>query len=231
VIRVRWRAAFFVLAGAGIVAAVTWALLGSSLFVVRSVAVSGTHLVSASEVAGAADVSLGTPLSSVNTAAVARRVEAIRQVASASVSTSWPDGLDIVVRERKPAVTIRMTGGSYDLVDATGVVVSSSAKKPASLPAYVPSAPGPVVPGDARIAAAAAVLGELPKWLSRSVASVSASGTATAAEVVTLELHDGKTVVWGSAGGATEKARELAILIGGQATYYDVSAPGTAVTK
>jgi cell division protein FtsQ len=231
VIRVRWRAAFFVLAGAGIVAAVAWALLGSSLFVVRSVAVSGTHLVPVSEVVGAADVPLGTPLSSVNTAAVARRVEGIRQVASATVSTSWPDGLDIAVTERKPAVAIKMTGGSYDLVDATGVVVSSSADRPASLPVYVPSAPGPVVAGDARIAAAAAVLAELPKWLSRSVASVSASGTATDADAVTLELRDGKTVVWGGTDRAAEKARELAILIGGQATYYDVSAPGTAVTR
>ncbi|MGH3167056.1 MAG: cell division protein FtsQ/DivIB [Trebonia sp.] len=228
--RVRWRAAFFVLAGAGIVAAVAWALLGSRLFVVRSIAVSGTHRVSSSEVAGIADVPLGTPLSRVDTAVVARRIETIKQVASASVSTSWPDGLDIAVRERTPAVTVRMARG-YDVVDATGVVLSWSAAKPASLPVYVTSVTGADLRGDARLSAAAAVLAELPKWLSRSVDSVSAAGSASSAGPVTLDLRHGKTVVWGGTDRATEKARELAILIGGQATYYDVSAPGTAVTR
>jgi cell division protein FtsQ len=231
VIRVRWRAAFFLLAGAGIVVAVAWALLGSRLFVVRSVAVSGTHLVPASEVAAVADVPLGTPLSRVDTASVARRIETIRQVASASVSTSWPDALDIVVRERTPAVAVRMAGGVYDLVDATGVIVSWSRSKPASLPVYLTSDTGSALSGDARVPAAAAVLAELPGWLSRSVASVSAAGTASAAGPVTLELRDGKTVVWGGTDRAAEKARELAILIGDQATYYDVSAPGTAITR
>lgn len=230
-IRVRWRAAFFLLAGAGIVVAVAWALLGSRLFVVRSVAVSGTHLVPASEVAAVADVPLGTPLSRVDTASVARRIETIRQVASASVSTSWPDALDIVVRERTPAVAVRMAGGVYDLVDATGVIVSWSRSKPASLPVYLTSDTGSALSGDARVPAAAAVLAELPGWLSRSVASVSAAGTASAAGPVTLELRDGKTVVWGGTDRAAEKARELAILIGDQATYYDVSAPGTAITR
>ena len=83
-----WRTAFFALAGIGIVAGVAWALLGSRLLVVRSVAVTGTQLVPKSEVDGAADVPLGTPLAQVDTAAVARRVESIRQVASATVTKS-----------------------------------------------------------------------------------------------------------------------------------------------
>ncbi len=233
---VRWRAAFFALAGAAVIAAAAWALLGSRLFVVRSVTVRsvtvpGAVTVPSSRVIAVADVPPGTPLARVNTAAVARRIETIRQVASASVSTSWPDGLDIVVRGRKPAVAVRMAGGGYDLVDASGVIVSWSRTRPASLPAYVTSATGTALRGDARVAAAAAVLGELPGWLSGSVSSVSVAGTATAAGAVTLELNDGKTVVWGGPDRAAEKARELAILFGGQATYYDVSAPGTAVTK
>lgn len=233
---IRWRVAFFALAGAGIAVAVAWALLGSRLFAVRSIAVRsiavpGARLVPSSRVVAVADVPLGTPLARVNTAAVERRIETIRQVASASVSTSWPDGLDIVVRERTPAVAVRMAGGGYDLVDASGVIVNWSRTKPASLPVYVTSVAGTALRGDARVPAAVAVLRELPRWLSGSVASVSVSGTSTAAGAVTLELSDGKTVVWGGPGRAAEKARELAILIGGQATYYDVSAPGTAVTK
>jgi cell division protein FtsQ len=224
--RVRWRAAFFVLAGAGVIAAVAWALLGSRLFVVRSVAVTGgTRALPASQVAAVADVPLGTPLSQVDTAAVARRVETIRQVASASVSTSWPDGLHITVRQRTAAVAVRMSGGGYDLVDATGVIVRWSKARPASLPLFATSLAGTALRGDASLATAAAVLRELPAWLSHSVASVTATGP------VTLRLRDGKTVVWGGTDRAAEKDRELAILIRDPVRYYDVSAPGTAVTR
>lgn len=220
-----WRTAFFALAGVGIIAGVAWGLLGSRLLVVRSVSVSGTHLVPKSEVTGIADVPAGTPLARVDTAAVARRIESIRQVASATVSKSWPDGLTITVRERVPAVAVRMPGGGYDLVDPDGVIVRWTRGKPAALPLLRTSVPGGELRGNPGVAAASAVLGELPRWLSRSVASVTASGP------VTLRLRDGKTVVWGDAGGAGAKARELAILMRDPARYFDVSAPGTAITR
>ena len=72
-------------------AGVGWALLGNRVFVVRSVTVTGTHLVSAAQVIAAADVPLGTPLLRVDAGAVTRRVEAIPQVASATVTEDWPD--------------------------------------------------------------------------------------------------------------------------------------------
>jgi len=91
--RTRWRAAFFALAGLAIVAGVGWALLGDRVFVVRSVTVTGTHLLTPGQVAAAADVPLGTPLLSVNDGTVTRRVEAIGNVASATVTrtgrTTW----------------------------------------------------------------------------------------------------------------------------------------------
>ncbi|HEX8005557.1 MAG TPA: FtsQ-type POTRA domain-containing protein, partial [Trebonia sp.] len=93
--RTPWRAAFFALAAFGVIAGVAWALLDSRLLVVRSVTVAGTRMVPATEVVAAADVPLGTPLIRVNTGQVARRVEGIRQVASATVTKNWPDGLTI----------------------------------------------------------------------------------------------------------------------------------------
>ena len=102
---------------------VGWALLGNRVFVVRSVTVTGTHLLAPAQVIAAADVPLGTPLLSVDTGAVTRRVEAIGEVASATVTEDWPDHLAIAVTERVPAVAVRMAGGGYDLVDPTGVVV------------------------------------------------------------------------------------------------------------
>lgn len=221
----KWRAAFFALAGIGIVAGVAWGLLGSRLLVVRSVAVTGTRLVPKAEVVGVADVPLGTPLARVDPAVVARRIESIRQVASAAVSKSWPDGLTITVRERVPAVAVRMAGGGYDLVDPAGVIVRWARVRPAGLPLLSTPVPGDELRGDPGVTAATAVLGELPRWLSRSVVSVTASGP------VTLRLRDGKTVVWGSADRSAVKVRELAILMREPARYVDVSAPGTVVTR
>lgn len=220
----RWRAAFFALAGLGIIAGVAWALLGSKMLVVRSIAVTGTHLVPRAEVSGLADVPLGTPLARVDTSAIARRVETIRQVASATVSKSWPDGLTITVRERVPSVAVRMAAG-YDLVDPTGVVVRWSSARPAGLPLLSTSVPGSDLRGNPSVTTAAAVLGELPPWLSKSVTSVSDAGP------VTLRLHGGRTIVWGGTDRAAVKGRELAILMRDPARYYDVSAPGTAITR
>jgi cell division protein FtsQ len=223
--RTPWRAAFFVLAGLGIIVGVAWALLGSKLLVVRSVVVSGTHLVSRSEVLAAAHVPLGTPLIRVNTAAVTRRVDAIRQVESAQVSREWPDRLVITVHERTPTVAVLAPGGYY-LVDRYGVVVRWAAARPA-VPLYLTQLPVSSLRGDPALAAASAVLAELPAWLSRSVAGVAVPGQ----DGLTLHLRDGVTIVWGGADRPGVKARELSILMREHARYYDVSAPGTVVTR
>ena len=50
----------------------------------------------------AADIPAGLPLIRVNAAAVAHRVEQIRQVQSAQVTREWPDKVLISVTERTP---------------------------------------------------------------------------------------------------------------------------------
>jgi len=234
--RIPWRAAFFVLAGLGIIAGVAWALLGSRLLVVRSITVTGTHLVSPAQVIAAADVPLGTPLLRIDTTQVAKRVEAIRQVASATVAKDWPDHLLITIRERVPVVAVQTTVG-YDLVDPSGVIVTWTGARPAGLPLFLTSLPGSALRGDPLLAQVSAVLAELPSWLADSVTAVTVTGTvagpagSAAQGQVTLYLRDHATVVWGGTDRAQEKARELAILMRDPASYYDVSAPGTAVTR
>lgn len=235
--RTPWRAAFFVLAGVGIAAGVAWALLGSRMFVVRSVTVTGEHLVTSAQVVAAADVPLGTSLIGVNAGQVARRVEGIRQVASVTVSKDWPDHLTITVRERVPVVAVRMAGGGYDLVDPAGVLVVWSRTQPARLPLYQTSVNGGALRGNPELSTAAAVLAELSPGVSKQVAEVSASqaqaGPSTPGEAyqVLLGMRDGKTVLWGGTDYAAQKSRELAVLLSGDAHYIDVSAPGTVVTK
>jgi cell division protein FtsQ len=229
--RNRWRTAFFVLAGIAIVVGAGWALLGNRLLVVRSVSVTGTRLLTQAQVIDAADVPDGTPLLSVDAGAVTRRVEAVREVASATVSKDWPDHLVIAVTERVPVVAVKMADGGYDQVDPDGVIVSYTKTKPAALPRLVTSLPGSALRGSPAVSTAAAVLAELQPWLAKQVTEVKPTTVAAGTAQVTLGLRDGKTVEWGGTGGAAEKNRELFVLLPGGASDIDVSTPGTAVTR
>lgn len=222
----KYRAAFFGLAMLGIVAGVAWALLGSKLLVVRSVVVTGTHLVPQATVLAAADVQQGTPMVQVNTAQIQARVDAIRQVQSVQVVKSWPDRVVIEVKERNSAVSVAAPGGGFDLVDASGVVVRWVASRPWRLPLFQTGTPVDALRGDPSVSQAAAVLAALPSSLRTSVVSVTVPDGQ-----VTVVLKSGVTVVWGDASGAGVKAQVLAVLMRTHARYYDVSAPGIAVTK
>jgi cell division protein FtsQ len=229
----RWKAAFFALTAAAIVTGAVWALLGSSLLVVRSVAVTGNHLVPTAEVLQAAGVQRGTPLVRINPAAVARRVERIAQVQSAQVSRHWPDSIVITVLERTPALAVASAGG-YTLIDKFGVAVTSVPRRPRGMVvlAAAPSSTAPwsgapaALRGSPAVLAAVTVLTQLPariRGLVRSVAAPSAGA-------VTLDLRGGVTVMWGGTDRPAAKAAELAILMRTRAAYYDLSDPGTAVT-
>jgi cell division protein FtsQ len=222
-----WRVAFVALAVAGLVAAAGWVLFGSSLLVVRSVTVSGTRLVPRSEVLAASGVVPGTPLIRVNTARAAARIEKISQVSSAQVTRSWPNRLVIVVRERTPALVLPAYGGGYDIADADGVVLKRVARRPADLPLYPTVAPEGALRGNPDLAAAVAVLGELPAQMRRSVVSV----TAPNPDQVTLRLAGEITVLWGDTGRAAAKARALTVLMRAHLHYYDVSAPGSVAAR
>jgi cell division protein FtsQ len=222
-----WRAAFFALVGAGVIGAAAWVLFRSPLLVVRSVIVSGTRLVSRSEVLDVSGVEPGTPLIRVNTAQAAARIDTIRQIRSARVTRSWPSRVVIVVRERTPTLALTAPGGGYDLVDADGVVVRWAARRPADLSLYLTTVPVAALRGDPDLAAAAAILGELPATVRRSVASVTAPGP----DQVTLRLAGGVTVLWGGTDRAGAKARELTVLMRPHMHFYDVSGPGSVTVK
>ena len=223
-----WKAAFFALMAAAIVSGAVWALLGSSLLVVRSVTVTGNHLVPTAEVLQAADVKLGTPLVRINTAAVARRVEGITQVQSARVSRHWPDAVVITVQERTPALAVA-SGRGYVLIDKFGVAVIRVARRPSGMVvlSWPPSSPALAsLRGSPAVLAAVTVLHQLPPGILGLVRWLAAPS----ASAVTLSLRGGITVQWGSTDRPAAKAAELAILMRTRATYYDLSDPGSAVT-
>jgi cell division protein FtsQ len=220
--RVRAAPVFGLLALA-ILAGGAWALLGSSLLVVRHVEVTGNQLVTAAQVRHAARIRTGAPLATVNTATAARRVEQLAPVLSATVRRSWPDSVVITVRERTPVFAVGAAGG-YLLIDSHGVTVRQATRKPASMP--VLSAPPAVLKGSPAVSAAAVVIRQLPRGLRKRIASVSAASPTA----VTLHLTGGITVLWGGASDPAQKLAELGMLLRRHARYYDISDPSTAVT-
>jgi cell division protein FtsQ len=217
-----WKVSFFALAVAGAVAILTWVVLGPKLLVVRSVEVTGTHLVPRSEVLARAAIPDGQPLARVNTSAAAHRIDAITQIQAVTVSRNWPDQIVITVTERKAVLAIP-DGSIFYLVDPTGVAVQQVSRPPVGMPRLV--AYGKLLHNPA-VTAAASVLISLPSSLAREVKSL----TVPTPDAVTLHLADGVAVDWGVSGLTAQKARVLAILMHTHARYYDVSAPGTAAT-
>ncbi len=219
-----WRTAFFAVLGLAIIGGAAWALLGSSLLVVRHVEVTGNRLVPAAEIRAAARIRPGAPLATVDTGAAAHRVERLAPVLFAQVSRSWPDTIVITVTERRPELAVASVGG-YQLIDFDGVLVRFATRKPAGMP--VLTAPPAVLRGSPAVRAAVTVLTRLPAKLRSLVVSVSAP----AASAVTLRLAGGISVMWGGAGDAGQKAAALAALLRTRGRYFDVSDPNTVVAR
>ena len=216
---------FFGLAAVVIVAVAAWAVLGSGLFAVRSVTVTGAGAVPRAEVLRAAGIVPGTPLARVNTAAVARRVEQITQVQSAQVSRDWPDSVTIVIRQRTPVLAVASEGG-FALVDRFGVVLGHAARRPAGMILLTTAADLESLRGSPAVGAAVTVLRQLPPSIRRLVRAVAAPSP----DAVTLSLRGGITVLWGGTGRPTAKAAELEMLMRTKASSYDLSDPNVAVT-
>jgi len=220
-----WKAAFFVLAVVAIIAGVTWALLGSKFLVVRSITVTGAPDIPRGQVIAAAGVRAGTPLIRISTGTVTRRVERLTLVESARVTRSWPKAITIAIVERTAVLKVR-DGDGWDLVDRFGVVLHQVQRRPHGLPRLRTSTAPDLLRGNPAVFAAATVERELPAQLAAKVRSIAAP----TADTVTLYLRHGRTVVWGDTSQTAVKARELAILMRGQARYFDVSDPRAVVT-
>ncbi len=215
----------------------TWALLGSSLFVVRSVQVndlgnSGIGLpgfpempVSQLEVKAATGIKIGTPLVRVDTSLVRRKVAAITAVQSVTVRRSWPDAVVIFVVPRTAVFTVRVKQG-FDMVDSYGVVLGQDVHRPAGLLPLQASAGPAALRRSPAVLAAGAVVRHLPSWLRDVVGEVKAERAGR----VILVLRGGITVIWGDPTHASAKAKETAILLRTNARYFDVSDPLAAVS-
>ncbi|WP_375485202.1 cell division protein FtsQ/DivIB [uncultured Jatrophihabitans sp.] len=184
---------------------VTWVVAFSALFGVRTVQVRGAHTLTATQVQQAARIAHGTPLVRLDTAAATRRVEALPDVSSAQVSTSFPSTVIVTVVERVP-VGYLSTGGHDVLVDRTGNAYHALAAAPARLPKLV--VPTGSAAASAR-AAVARVAAALPVRLRPDVRSIDALDPVA----ITLVLTKGRMAQWGSASSSEQKGRILPVLL------------------
>ena len=205
-------------------ALLVWLVAFSSVFGVRSIKVVGLQSLTSSQVVAAAGIAHGTPLLRLDTGAVQRRVEALPEVSSARVSTSFPSTVSISVTERVAVGAIKTSGG-YVLVDKTGDQFRTLTSRPAGLPLFVvPPGTSSQTTGGA-VATVAVALGP---QLRAQVNSIQALDP----EAITVLMTNGTVVAWGSAGQSELKARiTLALLAHSGAHQIDVSDPSAPFTR
>jgi cell division protein FtsQ len=172
-----------------------------------------------SEVVAAAGVATDTPLITVDLQSVRRRVLGVPQVAAASVSRHWPNGLVITVTGRT-AVAVTKANGALWLLDAGGVpyLKLGATAAPAGLLTIDLATPGA---GDPATLAGLAVVGQLKAPVRDQVASVSAPSPYR----VVLTLRDGRVVVWGSPDDGAKKMQILPAVLAQPGHTYDISDP------
>lgn len=189
----------------------------TSAFSVRKVTVSGLHRLTRHGVLAVAKVPKGKPLARIDLKPIHDRVAAIPGVARVDVKRAWPDGIRIVVTERKTVAVIDR-GGQQWLVDVNGVAFQRLHHPLTGVPKLEPA---PAQKPDAAAKAALRVAADLPDWLRIRTITI----TANTPDSVTLSLTKGRTVKWGSATNDKRKADVLLPLLKRSGTVYDVESP------
>jgi len=216
----RWLTWKYVLLGVLLLAAAVgtvWLFWFSSYLAVRTVEVAGADRLGEREVLAAADVPDGEQLARLDLATLRSRVEALADVRGAEVTRTWPDTVTITVQERTPVAVVEI-GGRLRALDVEGVVFREFRSPPDGLPRVQT----PADTGRDALLEAAAVVSALPDDLSRKVDHVEVATV----DQISLELRDGRTVVWGSAEESDAKGEVLAALLEQPGSTYDVSVPG-----
>ncbi len=195
--------------------AAVWTVRYSSLLAVRDVQVQGAGLLTAGQIRAAAQVSSGTPLARVDTAAVAARVAALPPVSKVEVHRSWPSTVRIEVTERTPVYQLR-DGTSYYWVDRSGVVFHLGRSADAKLPQALAGNGGQRLLKDL-----ATTVSALSPALRRQTDHLEAATP----DSITVVLTGNRRIVWGSADQSPEKSTVATAMLGTRASVYDVSSP------
>lgn len=212
-----------------------WLVWFSSVLDARTVAVTGTRVLTPAQVLAAARVPLGGPLERLDTGAVRARVlQALPRAADVRVQTSLPHTVTVTVVERVAIAAVRGADGSFTQVDASGVRFATSGKAPAGVPvvelALSPAGKAALRDFPERVLLAAAV--DVAKALPATVARQTRSVLVHSYDDLELQLVNGARVLWGSSERDARKSAVLSALLSQKAASYDVSAPDDpAITR
>lgn len=228
-VRQRRRRAVWLGVAASIVVLVL-ATLGaaySPLFAVQTIRVVGASQLDAATVEHALDSQLGKPLPIVDESAVKAALVAFPLVESYSLEARPPHELVVRIVERTPVGLIKTAAG-YTLVDAAGVVLSTTPTAAPGIPVFTIKGGS----GSPAFEAAGQVMRSLPAALRKQVTAVAASTP----DDVTLTLGGTNTkVVWGSAEDSAFKAFVLQTTMRARppadVSVYDVSSPRAIVVS
>lgn len=201
-----------------------WALWRSDLLLVERVVVTGVEERWQEQVLDAAAVPMSQPMVEVDVAAATGRVGELPVVREVRVVRSWPTTITIEVTPRVPVLAAVQPDRRVALVDEEGVTIETVATAPEGLPTV--RAAGESGSSAEAYRAAWQVMAALPSGLAPQVTAA----TVSSADLVTLALGE-RTVVWGGPEEAELKASVVEALLGSGATYIDVSAPRSPVTR
>lgn len=216
-----------------VTAAALWLLYGSPWLRAEKVSVSGVRVLTDQQVRDAADVSVGSPLISIDTDAIEARLRRkLPRIDSVDVVRSWPHGIGLKVTERTPVLILKNTGngGKYIEVDAKGVRFATVSAAPRGVPTLELAVSGKSkaavlrrFPVDRLVREAVGVAGDIPAAVRRDTRIVKVRSY----DSISLELGGGRSVEWGSGEKGRAKARTLTALMKAApgARHFDVSAP------
>lgn len=212
-----WRVVLVLLLVVALLAAAAWLVFFSSVLVVKSVRIEGLQVLDRADVRRVAVVPLGKPLATAPVDEIEARVASLTPVKAVDVSRSWPNAIRIAVRERQ-AVAVVERDGTVRGIDDEGVLFRTYPSVPHRLPVVHVSAGARAE----ALAEAAKVVDALPRSIAAKVDHVSVETV----DSISLQLRNGDSVFWGSAAESDEKARVIRVLLGQEASVYDVSVPG-----
>lgn len=203
---------------AGIVALLLLVGIGVFLFPVlrvNSIEVEGTRNADAAAVKEAANVGSGKNMLRVDTEQIATKVAKVPWVKRATVSREWPSTVKVQVDEHQ-AVAYFRDGKDVSAVDEAGKVflkgvAPEGAKEITNVKA-----------DDAKaVSAAVTAINALHPKVRESLERVEAKN----AESLVLRFPDGKSVTWGSAERADEKAEATRVVLTQEGKKWNVSNP------
>jgi len=152
------------------------AALGSSLFAVDDVDVSGLNRADPAAVEMVVEELVGEPVLLVDTASAEAQLEAIPYVEAARVRTDFPNSVTIEILEREPVATARGVDGRFRILDRDGRVLDVIDGQPIEFVLIEGSTPLDEEPGqfaDVGYSAAAAMVTKLTPEIRARLISMS----------------------------------------------------------